>query len=162
MGSAYRGAEKPSKMKTFIVMMILSLGVLHCQRAGRRPPPFLDPPVFLDSAISGLIERKATCEYCPPDMPICHGFCDSTKKSCDGICRKATEEVDLAEGCEDCLTDNSLACILEHGLTKATVECLLEDCKVPCAKTGAKELCKIIGDINSSLGAICCKIIGKC
>jgi|ERR1711953_151553 len=37
MGSAHRGAEKPRKMKTFIVMMILSLGVIHCQRPGRRP-----------------------------------------------------------------------------------------------------------------------------
>merc|ERR1712226_1180766 len=35
--------------------------------------------------------RNATCKYCPSDVPICTGFCDSRKKSCDGLCRAATE-----------------------------------------------------------------------
>merc|ERR1712226_1232659 len=29
--------------------------------------------------------RNATCKYCPSDVPICTGFCDSRKKSCDGL-----------------------------------------------------------------------------
>ena len=42
--------KKDNMMKTFTLLMILSLGVLHCQTAERRPPP---PPGFTDKGSSG-------------------------------------------------------------------------------------------------------------
>merc|ERR1711953_641783 len=54
--------KKDNMMKTFTLMMILSLGVLHCQTAERRPPP---PPGFNDKGSSG--------SFGPPGLPSSFG-----------------------------------------------------------------------------------------
>ena len=54
--------KKDNMMKTFTLLMILSLGVLHCQTAERRPPP---PPGFNDKGSSG--------SFGPPGLPSSFG-----------------------------------------------------------------------------------------
>ena len=54
---ANSAVHSQDKMKTFILMMILSLGVLHCQRE-RRPSP---PPGFDD--------KKSSGSFGPPGFP---------------------------------------------------------------------------------------------
>merc|ERR1711953_252238 len=66
MGSAHRGAEKPRKMKTFIVMMILSLGVIHCQRPGRRP--------------TGQCEEGQTCQVLKNCQELADIYPDKKRK----------------------------------------------------------------------------------
>merc|ERR1711953_1621113 len=66
MGSAHRGAEKPRKMKTFIVMMILSLGVIHCQRPGRRP--------------TGQCEEGQTCQVLKNCQELADIYSDKKRK----------------------------------------------------------------------------------
>jgi len=68
MGSAHRGAEKPRKMKTFIVMMILSLGVIHCQRRrpGRRP--------------TGQCEEGQTCQVLKNCQELADIYPDKKRK----------------------------------------------------------------------------------
>merc|ERR1712154_67480 len=56
--SAHRGAEKPRKMKTFIVMMILSLGVINCQRPWRRPTGTEVNQEIVDFAVGKLQEQE--------------------------------------------------------------------------------------------------------
>merc|ERR1712232_1516447 len=63
MGSAHRGAEKPRKMKTFIVMMILSLGVINCQSPGRRPTGTEVNQEIVDFAVGKLQKNNLFCTH---------------------------------------------------------------------------------------------------